>query len=126
MVAQSLSENCPAADLFSGLVRAEDHHEAALMGLYREITNDSTASAISAFLFSDAAPGETIEGGVSLEQALSWSRGKGINDILDISIALESHSYDLYIRWNGRWQTREPKEYFLYCQRRRQRTSNVL
>jgi len=38
-----------------------------------------------------------MEGGISVEHALSWTGVKGINDILEVSIALESYSYDLYI-----------------------------
>jgi len=97
-VSQSLSENRPASDLFNGLVRAEEHHEAALVGLYREVTGDTAISAIPSLLFSDAVPGEIMEGGISVVQALSWTRGREINDILDMSIALESHAYDLYIK----------------------------
>ncbi len=33
-----------------------------------------------------------------VEQALEWTRGKGISDILDLSMALESYSYDLYLK----------------------------
>ena len=96
-ISQTLTDK-KAADLFRGLVRAEEHHEAALTGLYREVTNDTAASAIPKSLFSGAAPGDMIEGGISLEKALAWTKGKGTNDILDMSIALESHAYDLYIK----------------------------
>jgi len=97
-VAQTLADDHSAGDLFKGLVRAEEHHEAALVGLYREVTGDTSASTIPASLFSGTAPGEIMEGGISVEKALAWTAGKGINDVLDMSIALESHAYDLYIK----------------------------
>jgi rubrerythrin len=96
-VAQSLAER-DAADLFKGLIRAEEQHKSALLGLYREATNDTAASAIPQTLFSGVAPGEVMEGGIPLEKALAWTKGKGVNDILDMSIALESHAYDLYLK----------------------------
>jgi rubrerythrin len=39
-----------------------------------------------------------MEGGMRVEQALEWTTGKGISDILDLSMALESYSYDLYLK----------------------------
>jgi len=39
-----------------------------------------------------------MEGGMSVTKALEWVKGKEVNDVLDLSIALESHAFDLYIR----------------------------
>jgi rubrerythrin len=39
-----------------------------------------------------------MEGGLSIEKALSWSEGKKIADILDLLMSLETNAYDLYIR----------------------------
>ena len=96
-MARSLRD-AEAADLFRGLVRAEDHHKAALVGLYREATGDTKAAAIPEMLFAGNAPGSVMEGGIAVEQALEWSKGKGVNDVLDLSISLESHAYDLYVK----------------------------
>jgi rubrerythrin len=87
-----------AADLFEGLVRAEDHHKAALVGVYREVSGDLPASSIPATFFAGSAPGEVMEGGIAVGKALDWTKGKGVNDILDLAIALESHAYDLYVK----------------------------
>jgi len=35
-----------AAGLFQGLVQAEDHHKAALVGVYREVSEDTSAASI--------------------------------------------------------------------------------
>jgi rubrerythrin len=39
-----------------------------------------------------------MEGGMRISEALNWADGKGIKDILDFSIALETNSYDLYLK----------------------------
>jgi len=45
-----------------------------------------------------AVPGEMMEGGMSVTKAIEWAKGKEVNDVLDLSIALESHAFELYIR----------------------------
>jgi rhodanese-related sulfurtransferase/rubrerythrin len=87
-----------AAGLFQGLVQAEDHHKAALVGVYREVSGDTSAASIPARFFAGNDAGAVMEGGIAVEKALEWTRGKGVNDILDLAIALESHAYDLYVK----------------------------
>ncbi|NTW66110.1 MAG: hypothetical protein HGB21_07365, partial [Nitrospirae bacterium] len=94
----SALEDREAVGLFDGLVRAEDHHQAALVGVYREATGDTAVSAIPEVFFLGAVPGEVMEGGMSVMKALEWVKGKEVNDVLDLSLALESHAFDLYIR----------------------------
>ena len=83
---------------FQGLAGAEAGHEATLLTLYQEVTQDRLVAKIPDSLFSGIVPGEVMEGGMSVEQALVWTTGKGISDILDLSMALESYSYDLYLK----------------------------
>ena len=83
---------------FRDLAGAEAGHEATLLTLYQEVTNDRLVAKIPDTLFSGIVPGEVMEGGMRVEQALEWTTGKGISDILDLSMALESYSYDLYLK----------------------------
>jgi sulfur-carrier protein adenylyltransferase/sulfurtransferase len=87
-----------AAALFEGLVKAEDHHKAALVGVYREVSGDTAAASLPAALFGESAPGDVMEGGISVRKAVEWTNGKGVNDVLDLAIALEAHAYDLYLK----------------------------
>jgi rhodanese-related sulfurtransferase/rubrerythrin len=87
-----------AAGLFRNLVRSEEHHTATLLALYREATGDKKADKIPDTLFSGKKPGELMEGGMSVARALEWIRGKSVVDVLDLSLALESHAYDLYVK----------------------------
>jgi rhodanese-related sulfurtransferase/rubrerythrin len=86
-----------AAALFSALEGDERHHEAALLALYRETTGNAGAMELPAALL-PGAPGALMEGGVKVEEAIAWTRGKGPDDVLDMGIALESHALDLYLR----------------------------
>ena len=87
-----------AAALFQGLAGAEAGHEATLLTLYQEVSEDRFAAKIPDNLFSGIVPGDMMEGGMRVEQALEWTRTRGISDILDLSMALESYAYDLYLK----------------------------
>ncbi len=87
-----------AVSLFQELAGAEEGHEATLLTLYQEITGDHPVAKIPEKLFSGIVPGEVMEGGMRVEQALEWTSGRGISDILDLSMALESYAYDLYLK----------------------------
>jgi len=96
-VAGSLQDQ-EAMSFFQGLAGAEAGHEATLLALYQEVTGDRLAAKIPDKFLSGVVPGEVMEGGMRVEQALEWTRGRSISDILDLSMALESYSYDLYLK----------------------------
>jgi rubrerythrin len=96
-VGGSLADREPAA-LFLGLAGAEEGHKATLLTMYREVTGDRVAASIPSEHFSDIVPGEVMEGGMRVERALEWTKGRTISDILDLSMALESYAYDLYLK----------------------------
>jgi rubrerythrin len=39
-----------------------------------------------------------MEGGMLISEALKWSKEKTLKEILELSISLESNSYDLYLK----------------------------
>jgi rubrerythrin len=96
-VAGSLQDQ-ESMTFFQGLAGAEAGHEATLLTLYREVTGDRLVAKIPDTLFSGIVPGEVMEGGMRVEQALEWTTGKDISDIIDLSMSLESYSYDLYLK----------------------------
>jgi rubrerythrin len=87
-----------AVNLFQGLVSAEEHHKSTLFKLFQEIAGDEYTSKTPESLLSGRSVGEIMEGGMRVDEALAWTGGKNIADILDLSIALESNAFDLYIK----------------------------
>jgi rhodanese-related sulfurtransferase len=84
------------AGLFRELAAAEEHHKQMLSALYRDITG--TAGDIDFPSLMGRYPQEKImEGGMRLDDALTWSKGKAPRDILELSISLEAGSYDRYL-----------------------------
>jgi rubrerythrin len=53
-----------------------------------------------------------MEGGMSVSEALKWSEGKELKDILELSISLESNSYDLYLKMERKVEGRNAKHVF--------------
>jgi rubrerythrin len=39
-----------------------------------------------------------MEGGIRVSEALQWSKGKSVAEILEFSLSSEANSYDLYVK----------------------------
>lgn len=87
-----------AAGLFSSLVKAEEHHQGMLQALYREITGREPGPDFPGGSPIAQGAADRMEGNVSVSEALAWADGKETRDLLELSMALETDSYDLYIK----------------------------
>jgi rubrerythrin len=83
--------------LFQELVVAEEYHQASLEGLYRETSGAGSDAAFPGSIIPSSPAGEIMEGGIRVDEALKWTKGKKMNDIVEFSMTLEANSYDLYI-----------------------------
>lgn len=81
---------------FQELMVAEGRHKATLFKLYSEMTGSISAAGFPESVISPGQTGEIMEGGIQVNDALQWVRGKKTKDILEFSISLEANSYDLY------------------------------
>jgi rubrerythrin len=53
-----------------------------------------------------------MEGGMLVSEALQWAEKKGLREILELCIALESSSYDLYLKMERKMEDRNAKRVF--------------
>ena len=97
--------------LFKELGAAEVRHKARLVKLYKELF-DSGAAPGTSDPFSTEGLSDVMESGMRISEALDWVKGKGIMEILDYSIAMETNSYDLYIKMEQRVKEKELKQVF--------------
>lgn len=104
----SLLSDQDAVGLFHDLVIAEEHHQSMLADLGRRLTNSAAGAAFSG----TGTPGDVMEGGMKISDALNWVRGKKLTDVLDLAISLETNSYDLYIKMGRRGSDAKAKELF--------------
>jgi sulfur-carrier protein adenylyltransferase/sulfurtransferase len=87
-----------AAGLFDSLVEAEERHKGTLHALYREITGREPGPDFPAGSAVAQGAEDRMEGNVNVSEALAWAAGKETRDLLELSMALETDSYDLYIK----------------------------
>lgn len=87
-----------AGDIFQNLVVSEQRHMSALADLYGNLTGKEPAVVFSRSLPAPGTPDDVMEGGVSVSEALAWVKGRSVTEALELAMALETNSYDLYIK----------------------------
>jgi rubrerythrin len=96
-----------SAALFEQLGKAEESHMEALLRLYRELAGPEASAAFPRPVSPQEPRLALMEGGVEVPRALEWARGKPPGALLEYCMALESNSYDLYLRMHT--ATAEPQ-----------------
>jgi len=82
--------------VFDSLVKSEEKHKAALLEAYRKIKAVDIRNAGC----QEGTLSGTMEGGVSIEEAVAWvrQRDRETVDILEFSMQLEANSLDFYMK----------------------------
>ncbi|MDY0039804.1 MAG: ferritin family protein [Desulforhabdus sp.] len=83
--------------LFHDLAQGEEQHKSVLEGLYMEFAAGTAAAGIEGHRLSQSKGGDLTEGGVRLDEALQWLRGRKERDILEFAVSLEANAYDRYL-----------------------------
>ncbi len=97
-VSEQLRE--PAAtSLFQELAGAEDRHVATLEAVYEGLSGQRAGADFPLLVLppDSPAPGEFMEGGMRVADAVAWAKGKPVPDILDLAIGLETNALDRYL-----------------------------
>ncbi len=90
-----ISTDREAAALFRELVKAEEGHKEMLAGLYRCISG-AVGEVDFPSILGKYPQEKTMEGGMRLGDAVAWADGKDVRDVIELSISLETGSYDRY------------------------------
>jgi sulfur-carrier protein adenylyltransferase/sulfurtransferase len=98
--------------LFHDLVTAEEHHKASLTDLYRTLTGKEPGSGFPGSVVQIENSDDVMEGGMGIREALKWAEGKGSAAILELSMSLETNSYDLYIKMRNRMEDEKSQQVF--------------
>jgi len=96
-----------AKKLFQSLAKAEVNHGKTLAILYKGFSGGRAVE--------DDLPSrrdDIMEGGIKVDEALLWAKGKGVTAILEFSIFLETNAFDLYLKMQRKLQS-HAKEVFL-------------
>jgi rubrerythrin len=98
--------------LFRDLTTAEEHHKAALVSLYKTFTGEEPKQDFPGPIVPADASGDIMEGGMRVSEALKWVKGKNSEAVFELSMALETNSYDLYIKMRRQMKDDKSKQVF--------------
>jgi len=101
-----------AKALFKELTTAEECHQASLLRLYKEFSGITSDSGFPGSVISLENGGDVMEGGMRLSEVLQWAKGKGVTEILELSISSETNSYDLYIKLERQMEDQRSAQVF--------------
>jgi rubrerythrin len=87
-----------AKDLYHQLAKAEEQHQVSLLKLYEEFSGKVPDHRFPDSVIPPGKEGVVMEGGMLVVEALQWAKGKRTTDILELSLSLETNSYDLYLK----------------------------
>jgi rubrerythrin len=101
-----------AKGLFQNLKRSEENHKTTLWKLFEEISGKPPTHEFPDKMIPAEPRGDVMEGGMLVSEALKWSKGKTLKDILELCISLETNSYDLYLKMERKVESRNAKQVF--------------
>jgi rubrerythrin len=105
-------EHGDVADLLRQLASAEERHKATLLDLYKKFVGAPPDPAFPKSVISAENEDDVMEGGMRVTEALQWVKGKSVTEILELSVALETNSYDLYLNMERRLKDQPSAEVF--------------
>lgn len=100
-----------AKQLFLSLAKAEIAHEKTVAELYKVFSGGRT---VEDDLPSDR--GDIMEGGIKVDEALRWAKGRDVSAILEFAISLETNAYDLYLKMERRLEGDAKKIFLLLAE----------
>ena len=106
------SEDREAKDLFEWLAAAEKRHKASLVELHNEFSGVVSDQGFPRSVISPESENDVMEGGMRVSDALKWAKGKKMTDILELSLSLETNSYDLYLKMERQMEDQRSEKIF--------------
>ena len=98
--------------IFLDLTAAEEHHKETLLHLYTALSGKEPDSGFPGSLLGAEIGEDVMEGGMRLRDALRWVEGKDPERMLEISMSIETNSYDLYLKMHQRMTEEKAKQVF--------------
>jgi rubrerythrin len=108
----AMMEDQEAKGLFQNLKRTEENHKTTLWKMFEELSGEPNTSEFPDKVVSRESKGDVMEGGMLVSEALRWSKGKTLKDLLELSMSLETNSYDLYLKMERKVEARNAKQVF--------------
>jgi len=97
---EHVRENIPSnggSAIIRELLEAKNAHKVTLEKLYTELTRKPPSADFPRDVL-DVPAEEVMAGCIKVSEALQWSRGKTLTDVMELLITLGANSYDLYLK----------------------------
>jgi rubrerythrin len=108
----SLLGDSERGKIFLDLTAAEEHHKETLLHLYTALSGKEPDGRFPRSFLGAETDEDVMEGGMRIRDALRWIEGKDPERMLEISMSIETNSYDLYLKMHQRMQDEKAKEVF--------------
>ena len=115
-ISQDLKEE-EAASIFRSMGQAEERHKETLRELHARVSGKGGDPAH----LEGMEAGGFLEGGAPLKETLEWAKGKTLEEILDLAIAMEANALDRYIKMGRTVADERSREVFLALSREEQK-----
>ena len=102
-----------AASIFRSMGQAEERHKETLRELHARVSGKGGDPSYP----DGMEAGEFLEGGAPLEETVAWAKGKPLEEILELSIAMEANALDRYIKMGRAVADDRSREVFLALSR---------
>jgi sulfur-carrier protein adenylyltransferase/sulfurtransferase len=116
-ISQDLKEEEEAASIFRSMGRAEERHKETLRELHARNSGKGGDPAHPEGMEA----GGFLEGGTPLLETLEWAKGKTLEEILELAIAMEANALDRYIKMGRTVADERSREVFLALSREEQK-----
>ena len=114
-ISQDLKEE-EAASIFRSMAQAEERHKETLRELHVRVSGKGGNPAH----LEGMEAGEFLEGGAPRKETLAWAKGKTLEEILELAIAMEANALDRYIKMGRAVADERSREVFLALSREEQ------
>jgi rubrerythrin len=101
-----------AKNLFKDLTAAEENHQTSLLKLYQDLSGPTSESEFPGSVMSPEKDGNVMEGGIRVSEAIAWTKGRSVAEILEFSLASEVNSYDLYVKMEHQMKDQRSAQVF--------------
>jgi rhodanese-related sulfurtransferase/rubrerythrin len=83
--------------MFAEMAVEEGGHCDTLAKLYREVSGDEEAHGFPYSALGQSPGPHVVEGGMRLEDAVAWARGRTVWEVLEYVAGMEANAYDIYL-----------------------------
>ena len=115
-----------AVRIFQELAGAEERHKETLFKGYLALAGKSEDPKFPGSAISDPAGTDYMEGGVEVNKALEWAKGKRPEEIVEYALSLEISSYDLHLKMEQRMKDPRSRGMFAVLAEEEKRHLQVL